>query len=215
MEKEKIKVCFIDIDGVFNDNQFYHERHRKQLFTIQHWWWWLTSKIKWVFNGFKYKSYTYKFDKKTEEKWKKFEYRFEHLKEETDIVKLRWFDETCKNINAKVVISSTWRSNFTIEEWNKAFLWLGLDNIDVIGVTGYDDSRIRGREIKAWLDEHKEVEDFVIIDDDSDMLESQRTHFFPTDNYCGLTPSVLYRIERHFRKESKYLCGVSIAKDYL
>jgi hypothetical protein len=214
-----VRIIFLDIDGVLNGEIFYNERHRKRLFTFQHWWWALTSRIKWIFNGFKYKATTLQWSpkkqKEIDKKYARFDFRFERFKEETSIKQLRWLDETCKNVNAKIVISSTWRTFFTIEEWNKVFLWLELDNIEVIGITGYSDDRIRGHEIKAYLDEHKEVEDFVIIDDDSDILVSQRNNFFPTDVYCGLTPSVLHRIERHFRKESEYLCGVSIAKDYL
>lgn len=214
-----MNVIFLDIDGVLNSNLFYHERHNRRMLTFQFWWWKLISWTKWIFNGFKYKStsliYTPKKQAALDKKYKNFDYRVARLKEETCAKKLRWMDETCQNINAKIVISSTWRSFFTVEEWNKAFKCLKLDHMEVVGVTGYDDSRIRGYEIQEWLDEHKEVKDYVIIDDDSDMLPTQMNNFFPTDNYCGLTPSTVYRIERHFRKESEYLNGASISKNYL
>lgn len=45
----------------------------------------------------------------------------------------------------------------------------------------------RGEEIKRWLDEHDEVENYIILDDDSDMLNEQLTHFVQTDTYEGIT----------------------------
>lgn len=212
-----MKITFLDIDGVVNHELFYKERHRKRIYTFNHWWWMITSKIEWVFNGFQHKPYTLKASKKFEDKWARFEYRLKRFKEETDIVRLRWLDELCRDTGAKIVMTATMRGDFTIEEWNKVFACLKLENMELVGITGWDrENRIRGYEIQAYLDEHKnEIEDFVIIDDDSDFLESQLNNFFPTDAYSGLTPSILYRIKRHFAKESKYLCGVSISKNHL
>ena len=41
---------------------------------------------------------------------------------------------------------------------------------------------------------------YVIIDDDSDMLLWQANHFFQTDSYSGLTPNICYRIKRYFNE---------------
>ena len=41
---------------------------------------------------------------------------------------------------------------------------------------------------------------YVIIDDDSDMLLNQQEHFFNTDYYSGLTHNTCYRIKRFFNK---------------
>ena len=38
----------------------------------------------------------------------------------------------------------------------------------------------RGKEIQQWLDEHPEVTNYVIFDDDSDMLEHQMNNFICT-----------------------------------
>jgi hypothetical protein len=45
----------------------------------------------------------------------------------------------------------------------------------------YDDVE-RGHEIQDWLDKHKEVTNYVIIDDDNDMLDTQRSNFVRTAN---------------------------------
>jgi hypothetical protein len=42
---------------------------------------------------------------------------------------------------------------------------------------------------------------YVIIDDDSDMLLHQAEHFFLTDNYSGLTPNTCYKIKRYLTKD--------------
>jgi hypothetical protein len=71
---------------------------------------------------------------------------------------------------AKIVVSSTWRLMFEqapqvlVEHMQK----MGVTG-EVIGQTPRG-SGFRGEEIQTWLDEHKDVEQFVIIDDDTDML---------------------------------------------
>jgi hypothetical protein len=99
--------------------------------------------------------------------------------------------------NAKIVVSSTWRLSgvkvlsdmFFERNMNLAYsefyditpdhaqpqqsgLWLGDE---------------RGYEIKAWLDKHHEVKSYVIIDDNSDMLEEQMQNFVKTNQWYGLT----------------------------
>ena len=46
---------------------------------------------------------------------------------------------------------------------------------------------LRGDEIKDWLDEHSDVENYVIIDDDGDMRDDQLYHFVQTNFEDGLT----------------------------
>jgi hypothetical protein len=58
---------------------------------------------------------------------------------------------------------------------------------EVIGITpnltygrGFSDHTPRGVEIQQWLDEHPDVTNYVILDDDSDMLEHQMKNFVVT-----------------------------------
>jgi hypothetical protein len=84
--------------------------------------------------------------------------------------------------NAKIVISSTWR---TSKDYKNDMYWNAiLDNfarfhipVEIIGVTPILHSE-RGDEIRAWLDINKNlgVDNFVILDDDSDMCEFTDTH---------------------------------------
>jgi hypothetical protein len=47
--------------------------------------------------------------------------------------------------------------------------------------------RYRGHEIDAWLQEHPDVENYVILDDDSDILDHQMSHHVHTNGELGVT----------------------------
>ena len=51
--------------------------------------------------------------------------------------------------------------------------------------TDYNDSR--GQQIQDYVDAHPEITEYVIIDDDGDMLESQNDHFVQTDIEVGFS----------------------------
>lgn len=51
---------------------------------------------------------------------------------------------------------------------------------------------IRGKEIQAYIDNHKDsIQNYVIIDDERDMLESQLDNFVQTDYKNGLTDDIV------------------------
>lgn len=102
-------------------------------------------------------------------------------------------NEIVKQTNAKIVISSSWRIGSSIETLETYLECFGLncydENMDklVIDKTPNLLSGFRGREIDNWLSEHSEVEQYVILDDDCDMLPSQFNNFVNTKFYSGLT----------------------------
>ena len=75
--------------------------------------------------------------------------------------------------------------------------------IPILDVTD-DDGRLRGEEIQRWLDAHPGIEQYVIVDDDSDMLDSQKEHFVNTDPEHGLTERMMYKVSRRFGFEGGY-----------
>lgn len=83
--------------------------------------------------------------------------------------------------NAKIVLSSTWRLDDPFREEIKRH------GIDFLDITPKLDS-IRGEEIKSWLENHPEVEQYIILDDDSDFLEEQP--LFQTSWDTGLTEKI-------------------------
>ncbi len=102
---------------------------------------------------------------------------------------------------AKIVISSTWRHGRTIEELQNILNYHGFEG-EIISITPSfrDDCSLRGNEILQWIKDSKELigsdyhefENYVILDDDSDMLYWQRNNFIHVDRYVGLTINDAY-----------------------
>lgn len=115
------------------------------------------------------------------------------------------FVDNLRNIiertNAKIVISSTWRMKgleVMKEMWKDRELAGEVIDITINshhlveeGVLKKYDKVRRGREIQDWIDEnHTEIENYVILDDDNDMLPSQRGNFVRTANNINHPDSI-------------------------
>jgi hypothetical protein len=99
-------------------------------------------------------------------------------------------DAVLAETKAKVVISSTWRKLYSLEEIQAGFSSLGFVG-EIIDVTP-ETSSIRGEEIQEWLNDALSfnppliVERFAIVDDDSDMAHL-RSRLVQTSFNFGLT----------------------------
>lgn len=125
------------------------------------------------------------------------EYYGVYIPEWQDINAINMLERFIKNNDIKLVISSSWRLN-TVEETKKDFKrydYIRRLNPYIIGVTPYKDSRHRGEEIKAYLDEHPEIDNWVIVDDDTDILPEQTYRFVWINNYYGLRNGDLINVE--------------------
>ena len=81
-------------------------------------------------------------------------------------------NKLCMENNAKIVISSTWKV-LGIEYLQNLLVNSGLmETIEVIDTTPYSEGfkLTRGDEIQAYLDNHLEVDNYVILDDEDRML---------------------------------------------
>jgi len=193
-----IKVIFLDIDGVMNSELFYRARHKRRWLKPRTYYWKIISKVKWIFNGFKDKPTSFA-DYKPPKNHETFEYKFKRLKEETDPLKWKWLSEMCNEKGYNICISSVWKNHFKDpNDWDKALRKLGFKHGIFAGITGTRRT-LRGTEIQEWIEEAQIVEDYAILDDDSDMLESQLKRFYLIDPYYGLTPNHIYRIKRHLK----------------
>lgn len=109
--------------------------------------------------------------------------------------KIKWVKKIVDETDAKIVVSSSWRMD-SVEETidkmigrpkrcprNKMLYWL-IDNLYDVTHTYRG---LRGEEIKDWLNEHQDVENYVIIDDDDDFLDEQLYHFVQTNYEDGIT----------------------------
>jgi hypothetical protein len=101
-----------------------------------------------------------------------------------------------KRTGVKIVVSSTWRLGESVERLQYLLTHMGVKG-EVIGKTdSYTDKFVvRGNEILKWIQDnqnllgchHYDFYDYVILDDDSDMLYSQRNNFVHIQGEEGLT----------------------------
>lgn len=203
-----MRVIFLDIDGVMNSNVFYEKRHKRRwLKPITYWW--ETKRIFRKLFRIKPKGISLA-DYKTPDSHFTFEYQMNRLQNETCVDKWGWLSEWCNNTDTKICVSSVWKNHFgvkgykrTPEKWEDAFQLLGFKPGTYVGITETHKT-LRGEEIKDWLDNHPEVEDYAILDDDSDMLPEQFCKFHHCDPWFGLNPNHLYRINRQFEHKANY-----------
>jgi hypothetical protein len=127
------------------------------------------------------------------------------LMESWDITVCQMIRTLCEDFNFKIVISSTWRMHnkssselrthlatyglidYLFEgkgerkKWfygseDKSWEWR-TKNLKYNGEEENGHRIRRGLEIDEWLKRHPFISDYIIIDDDSDMMEKQMSHF--------------------------------------
>lgn len=97
-----------------------------------------------------------------------------------DWVAIKLLQRLCDSSGIQVVLSSAWRLTHDHKDVAKAFDLPIIDRTpSLLGC--------RGDEIQHWLDNHVEVTNYAILDDDPDMLESQEPHFIHTRGSEGMT----------------------------
>lgn len=99
-----------------------------------------------------------------------------------DDTAIRMVNYLCGITGARVVISSTWRES---KDCIPTLRRNGL-NTYVHGQTPEIHGGSRGEEIQAWLDENK-WDKYVILDDDTDMLDRQQEYFVRVNRRYGIT----------------------------
>jgi len=161
-----MKIIFLDFDGVLNHEQFYVKRHEAD------------------FKGYG-----------------------EHPICEFDFKSVLILNNIIEETDAKVVVSSTWRLGRSINELQSILDSVGFKG-EVIDKTpnlrNEGDYVLRGNEILKWIRDNKEVigqdyhefENYVIFDDDSDMLYWQKDNFLLVDRFVGLTMHVAFKAIR-------------------
>lgn len=121
------------------------------------------------------------------------------------LVYVKRIKRICDETGAKLVISSSWQrysgtKNESREErvnnWLKGILMKGYRGYikkffkdytyDMSGRFYGEYGNDRGSDIKSWLVRHPEVTNYVIIDDEGDMMNEQLFNFVQTDWVFGI-----------------------------
>lgn len=97
-----------------------------------------------------------------------------------------------KAINAKVVLSSTWRILYSIEEMRGIFRQQNVF-ADIIDYTPISHDSPRGIEIAKWLKTNQKPVNYCIIDDDSDM-DILMPYLIQTDYNIGITLEDTFKV---------------------
>ena len=105
--------------------------------------------------------------------------------------RLKLLEKIVVATSCNIVVSSSWRTSPS----HLALLRRTLEyrNISIYGITR-DLSSLRGNEIKDWLDRHPGVEQYAIVDDIDEMLNSQQEYFVQTQSNIGLTNDSVNKI---------------------
>ena len=116
-----------------------------------------------------------------------------------DPVAVHAINSLCKRSDAKIVISSSWRGWMPVRAMKAILSGAGIQQ-DYFYFDGnnLDDSgfftpkltelgMLRGHQIKQWLNDNPGVDNYLILDDDSDMLPEQWDHFVETHVYDGIS----------------------------
>lgn len=140
---------------------------------------------------------------KKDPRFSKIEYPYNLFDPETVLL----FNRIIRETEAKVVITSTWRLKYSLESLRTIFNKVGI-RCEIVACTPDlrrgSDHVLRGNEILKWCKDNRKLlgvkyinyTDYVIIDDNSDMLYWHVSHFFQTDPQCGLSPEITRRIIR-------------------
>lgn len=126
-----------------------------------------------------------------------------------DPVGVKFLDTICgEDPSIKVVISSTWRLGRTRSDFSVIFGALGAINLkralywgagDVVGDSNdfktLNLKGIRGDEVEEWLARHPDVEEYVILDDDSDFHEYQKSRLVQTSYDVGISHDNMLQVE--------------------
>ena len=125
-------------------------------------------------------------------------YQYLNFPDETNI---RFSKKAVKNLNklvrltkAKIVISSTWRLFHSLEKLQNIFEEQNIES-EIISTTSVEKATVeedipRGQKIADWLEQHPEVEQYLIIDDDvqADCIQFHPYNCVETSYKRGFAP---------------------------
>lgn len=121
--------------------------------------------------------------------------------------------EACSRVNdllhkesaLRIVVSSSWREQ-GLQAVRGILAGLGIDSIKVIDITeGMPEHALKTRDhhIKKWLRDHKDIDNFVIIDDEAEMPDF-KAKYVNTKSDIGFTEEDKEKALKILSKKEKY-----------
>lgn len=98
-----------------------------------------------------------------------------------------------EEFSLKIVITSHWRNGIADRLMNELKRNELISYLHEDSFTPILRSAQRGMEIKLWLDDHPEIKDYVIINDNENILEEQKNRFVKTNIFAGMLDENYYQ----------------------
>lgn len=99
---------------------------------------------------------------------------FERHEKEFDPTKVKLMSDFAIEIEASIVISSSWRKLHSLQELTEMLQKVGMDTkVPIIGMTSSLNSGFRGEEVQHWVTTNAKPIKYVIFDDDGDFYPYQ------------------------------------------
>jgi hypothetical protein len=99
--------------------------------------------------------------------------------------------------DCKIVLSSVWRLSPDLVK--KVEDKVGVI-FDITPEATDPEKDTRGDEIAMWLEKHKEVTKYAILDDELDILLEQIPNFYRTSFNFGITDNIMFKVINHLNK---------------
>lgn len=116
-----------------------------------------------------------------------------------DVTLARRVRQIVEETRCRVVLSSTWRLYKSAREEVRRDVCDFMDVTDDLQRGAKRGITPRGEEVQKWLDEHPNVKQYAILDDDADFLPSQ--WLFKTTFEKGLTEEIMQAVIDHLNAD--------------
>ena len=119
-----------------------------------------------------------------------------HFKKKWSKNSIAIYNRICKEFDLVPVITSTWRTNHTIEQLQAIFDEQGIE-AKIYDYTPHIDQADRGLEIKEWLSKNR-CDFYIVLDDRTDNIQNYVDNVFKCRSWLGLTEEEYEEIKKQF-----------------
>ena len=119
-----------------------------------------------------------------------------------------------EEFSLKIVISSTWRNGSTDRLMKELSGNQLVDHLHDDWHTPIVRPANRGKEIELWLNNHPEVQEYLILDDNENLLAHQFSRFVKTNTYLGMVQERYHHARNLLLSGSKIMVTPKVVIEY-